>query len=125
MAIIDTSSTAAGPGSGSATDLAFANSVKLVDGTVSQQSAESGDWGFALIPQSASTLIKTGPGQLGRLIVGTATGNITVYDGLDNTGTKIIDTSAIVAGTQQWNISFKTGLYITLSGAGIATVTYK
>lgn len=125
MAIINTSSTKQTGNTGTLTGFQLGSYRLLGDGGTSQLQSEAGDWGFALVPASASTLIKTGAGQLGAVLCDTATGNITIYDGLDNTGTKIRDTSALVVGKQVWNVGFATGLYITLSGAGVVSVTYR
>lgn len=125
MAIINTGSAIRTANSGGLADSNIRNYRTLGDGSSAQMTSEAGDWGFALVPASASTLIKTGAGQLGAVLCDTATGNITIYDGIDNTGTKIRDTSALVVGKQIWNVSFLTGLYITLSGAGVVSVTYR
>lgn len=96
-----------------------------LDGSVGQGTSETGDWGFCSLGASASTLVKTGPGQLGRIVCGTATGNITIYDGTTSGGVVILAASALVAGAISYNVAFKTGLFIVLSGAGVATATYR
>lgn len=96
-----------------------------LDGSAANGSSTTGDWGFKSLTASGNTAVKTGAGQLGRLITGTATGNITMYDGTSTSGEKILDTCALAVGVTEFNIAFATGLFIVLSGAGVATATYR
>jgi hypothetical protein len=112
------------PSNGTANDAAFRSFSQGGDGSVSQGTSETGDWGYQSLTASGNTLVKTGPGQLHQLIVGTATGNITIYDGVNAGGTVILATSALpAAGTYTYNIAFTVGLFIVLSGAGVASVS--
>lgn len=70
-------------------------------------------------------MVKSGAGQLGRLITATATGNVTIYDNTAASGAVILATSALVVGTLVFNVAFGVGLTVVLSGAGVATVTYR
>ena len=110
---------------GSLTDIQTQSARQGGDGSVASGVSSTGDWGYCSCTASGNTLVKTGAGQLGRLVCGTATGNITIYDGTTSGGAVILATSALAAGTQELNIAFKTGLFIVLSGAGVATVTYR
>lgn len=122
---MSTASTKNGPGVGQVTDVVLGATRTLTDGSVALVTVTGGDWGATVIPQSATTTIKTGAGQLGTVIVGTATGNITIYDNTAASGTKIYDTAALVVGPIVFNCSFTTGLTIVLSGAGVATVLFR
>lgn len=119
-----TAAAKADPGNGALTDFQLASAAQGVDGTVGFNTSETADWGYTSLTASGNTLVKTGPGQLHSLIVGTATGNITIYDGTTSGGTVILATSALpAAGIYNINIAFLTGLFVVLSGAGVATVT--
>ena len=83
------------------------------------------DWGYASLTASGNTTVKTGAGQLHTIVVGTATGNITIYDGTSANGNVILAASALVAGVLMLDVSFTTGLFIVLSGAGVATATFR
>lgn len=115
----------ASPGTnGTITDLQLASAAVGADGSVAFNTSDTADWGYASLGASASTLVKTGSGQLHSLIVGTATGNITIYDGTSSGGTVILATCALpAAGVYNINVGFVTGLFIVLSGAGVASVT--
>lgn len=116
--------TKADPGNGALTDFQLASAAQGLDGTVGFNTSETADWGYQSLTASGNTLVKTGPGQLHSLIVGTATGNITIYDGTTSGGAVILATSALpAAGVYNINVAFATGLFIVLSGAGVATVT--
>lgn len=109
---------------GALTDLQLLSAAVGADGSVGFNTSETADWGYQSLTASGNTLCKTGAGQLHSLIVGTATGNITIYDGTTSGGTVILATSALpAAGVYNFNVGFVTGLFIVLSGAGVATVT--
>lgn len=109
---------------GALTDLQLLSGAVGADGSVAFNTSETADWGYQSLTASGNTLCKTGAGQLHSLIVGTATGNITIYDGTTSGGTVILAASALpAAGVYNFNIGFVTGLFIVLSGAGVATVT--
>lgn len=119
-----TAATNADAGNGSLTDFTLKSATQGVDGSVSFGSSDTADWGYTSLTASGNTLVKTGAGQFHSLIVGTATGNITIYDGTTSGGTVILATSALpAAGVYNFNVAFATGLFIVLSGAGVATVT--
>lgn len=117
--------TKASPGTnGTLTDLQLGAAAVGADGSVGFNTSETADWGYQSLTASGNTLVKTGAGQLHSIIVGTATGNITIYDGTSSGGTVILATCALPpAGVYNINIGFVTGLFIVLSGAGVATVT--
>lgn len=76
---------------------------------------------------NASTLVKTGKGVLHSVVINTkgATANtLTLYDGIDNTGTvvAIIDTT-LAQVVLTYDIAFATGLYATLATGTAANVT--
>lgn len=114
-----------GASNGGLNDLQLAQLRKGLDGTIGAGTSETGDWGYCSLSASGSSLVKTGAGQLGAVICGTATGNITIYDGISSAGAVILATSALVVGRTLFNIAFRTGLFVVLSGAGVATVTYR
>ena len=100
----------------------------LIDGlSTAAVTTSAADWGYASLTPSGNTTVKTGSGQLFKLIVGTATGNISIYDATSATnGNTILATCALpVAGVYVLELSFLTALFIVLSGAGVATVTFR
>ena len=78
------------------------------------------------ISTAATTLVKTGMGFLGHIIVnGGTAGAITVYDGVDATGTKIATIAAPAAGMVfPYGSVFKIGLCIVTAAATDITVCY-
>lgn len=113
------------PGTGeTALDLKYGVTWDLPDGSDAEAHFNAAIWNYKSLTASGTTVVKTGAGQLHALICGTATGNVTIYDNTAASGTKILDTSALVAGSLSLDISFQTGLTIVLSGAGVATVTF-
>lgn len=117
-------SAAAGPDEGTLQELQFGSTRALADGSYAKISNAGGIWNYKSLTASGTTVVKTGAGQLHAVICGTATGNVTIYDNTAASGTKIIDTYALVAGVTTFDISFGTGLTVVLSGAGVASVTY-
>lgn len=85
----------------------------------------SADWGYCSLTASATTTVKTGAGQLHALICGTATGNVSIYDGTAAAGNTIQATCALAVGTTTFDVSFGTSLVIVLSGAGVAMVAFR
>ena len=81
---------------------------------------------YTNIAANATTLVRTGSGRLGRIVVngGTLTGDITVYDGVDATGTVIatIDGNQAVGNNFEYNCTFVTGLTIVTSASVNITV---
>jgi hypothetical protein len=120
-----TGSTGFDPGNGSYNDANFRTMRTIGDGTGAQGISDSGDASYCSLTASGNTLVKTGPGQLLAWFCGTATGNITIYDGITAGGAVILAASALVAGSNPLKVAFKTGLFIVLSGAGVATVVYR
>src|ERR1700747_2694634 len=82
------------------------------DGTFSAMTTPAADWSYQSLTASGNTLVKTGTGQLRNLIVGTATGNITIYDGTSAGGVVILAASALAVGTTIFDIPFGVGLFI-------------
>lgn len=77
---------------------------------------------------SASGLVKTGSGQLGRIFVSTAsaTPTITVYDNTAGSGTKIIDTfTPTSGGMYTFQAAFATGCYVAIGGTVSCTVLFQ
>lgn len=119
-----TAAAKASPGTnGALTDLQLGSASVGTDGSIGFNTSDTADWGYTNLTASGNTLVKTGAGQLHALICGTATGNITIYDGVSSGGTVIYGTAALVAGVTIFNVAFATGLFVVLSGAGVATVT--
>lgn len=109
---------------GTELDLEYGRSLSLPDSTNSEGKHETAPWSFKNLTASGTTVVKTGAGQLQGFFCGTATGNITIYDNTAASGTKILDTCALVAGNNVLRCAFSTGLTIVLSGAGVATATF-
>lgn len=84
----------------------------------------------AYFDAGGSYLVKNTPGKLIRIVIGdkgTAAASITLYDGVDNTGTVIaaVDTDEI-NNDLVYDVEFDTGLYIVISGTGVKmTVVYE
>ena len=99
---------------------------ELADGSFTATSASSAIWNYKNLTASGTTVVKTGAGQLYGFYVGTATGNITIYDNTAGSGTVVLATSAVpTAGTTYViPISFGTGLTIVLSGGAVVTALY-
>jgi hypothetical protein len=71
---------------------------------------------------TASGLVKNGGGTAGGFFVANGNPLVTLYDGIDNTGTVILNALQAVAGTPYpFPAQFTTGLYATLTGAGDIT----
>lgn len=84
------------------------------------------------IAGAATTVVKTGPGALIVLLINkaVASGVITIYDGVDATGTKIatITNPATLLASQcvmPYFVHFLTGLTIVTSAADDITVSYQ
>jgi hypothetical protein len=77
------------------------------------------------ITTSVGTLVKTGAGTFEGVTVNTAQAgaSVTVYDGIDNTGTKLATISAAAQTSLAFNIALATGLYVVTAGATPADVT--
>jgi hypothetical protein len=105
-------------------DVRIGAARQLADGSYSVISSTGAIWNYKSLTASGTTVVKTGAGQLHAIFCGTATGNLTLYDNTAASGTKIVDTYALVAGVTILDVSFGTGLTAVLSGAGVASVTY-
>lgn len=99
--------------------------------SVGAQIKASGAGAFKNVAGAATTLVKTGPGILVRLIVNKAVANgvITVYDNTAASGTKIatITNPATLLHSQislEYNAAFSTGLTIVTSAADDVTAVY-
>lgn len=79
------------------------------------------------IATATTTLVKTGRGNLGRIVVNTtAAGTITVYDSLTATGTKIATLKASInEGTYAYTCRFLVGLTVVTGAASDITVTWE
>lgn len=118
-------STVANEANNQLTDLQVGNYRAVPGGGWAAQTTPAGDWGYASLTASGNTIVKTGAGQLHSIVCGAATGNITIYDGTTANGNVILAASALVAGVLTLDVSFTTGLFIVLSGAGVATATFR
>jgi hypothetical protein len=89
------------------------------------QSRSDFQWGFTHVVQT--TLVHTGPGGLHTIILNQFGDDctITVYDGVDATGTiiGIITTALHQPQTLKYDLIFDTGLYIAIVGEGTADLT--
>lgn len=81
---------------------------------------------------SASALIKTGDGQIGGILIASATaGTVKIWDSLTAAGTVIVDTTtgyttSATASPVYLDIpaGFSTGLFVTIGGTATITVFY-
>lgn len=108
-------------------DVRLAGYRLLPDGSYSDlNGSNAGLWNFKVLTGSGTTTVKTGAGRLYGFYVGTATGNLTVYDNTAGSGTKIIDTSAVPTAGVVFivPVAFGTGLTCVLSGAAVVTALY-
>lgn len=118
-------STIANKQTGSAIDQEILNSRACNDGSYADQTTPACDFSYQNLTASGNTLVKTGSGTFRALICGTATGNITIYDGTSTAGQIIYGTAALAVGVTIFEVSFGVGLFVVLSGAGVATVTFR
>ena len=73
---------------------------------------------------TTATKIKAGNGTLRRIIAQVA-GTVTVYDGIDTTGTIILNAFPIAAGANvQLDWAFQVGCYIAPAGGADITAIY-
>lgn len=79
------------------------------------------------ISTATTTTVKTGRGNLARIIVGeTAAGSITIYDNTAGSGTVIgVLKASIVEGVYEFQTRFQTGLTIVTAGASKITVIWE
>lgn len=73
---------------------------------------------------TASGIVKTGQGRLnGALCAQSSSMKISVYDGTDTSGKKLVDQMTLTAGNPYpMPVAFRTGLYVELvSGSGSTT----
>jgi len=82
-------STVASAGTSDVDSIQYRNYRAINDGSFAQMTTTSGDWGYASLTASGNTQVKTGAGQLHTVICGTATGNISLYDGTSANGNTI------------------------------------
>ncbi len=77
------------------------------------------------ITTAATTLVKTGRGTLGRVIVNTlgAGSSIAIYDGLDAGGTLLATMSSAAQASLAYGVVFTTGLCVVTSGGTPADIT--
>lgn len=121
-----TGSSVSGADNGQEQNLTYGSTRILADGSFAKVSASAAIWNYKNLTQSATTTVKTGAGQLYGFYVGTAAGNITIYDNTAASGAKILDTSAVPAAGATYVLpaSFGTGLTVVLSGAAVVTALY-
>lgn len=90
------------------------------------------DFGYKHKHLTDTFLVKTSTGVLHTITINrpdtTASAIVTVYDGLDNTGTEIaiitMDTAVfVVPATLTYDVAFTTGLYLEFSHAVTADLT--
>lgn len=113
-------------------DLQYRDFRVLADGGVAQATTVAGDWGYNAISTATTTVVKSGAGQLGTILVlGGTMGAITVYDNTAASGTLIaagftpVTPAGGGANTTVFNCSFGVGLTIVTGTAMIITVLYR
>lgn len=78
---------------------------------------------------SASALVKTGYGVVRGIIVGSHTGGtIKLWDNTSGATTVLVNTMTLGAGERfidLFDVSFNTGLYVTIGGTADITVVYQ
>ena len=91
-----------------------------------------GNPAYKHVSGAATTLCKTGPGSLHRLVVGTPKGTCTVYDSLTGSGSvlSVVDLSAplgslTVPMSLDFGIDFSTGLTVVTTSTSDITVVYE
>jgi hypothetical protein len=83
--------------------------------------------GYVAAPITATALVKTGPGVLGAIVVGSSTaGTIKVWDSLTASGTVILETTSAITApfVLTLPVAFSVGLFITVGGTLTASVLY-
>ena len=82
--------------------------------------------GYDNITTATTTLVKTGSGTLGRLIINTAGAgsSAAIYDGLTAAGALIATVSTAAQNSLTFGISFATGLCVVTSGGTPANITF-
>jgi hypothetical protein len=80
----------------------------------------------AVVTRSSGNLVKTGSGLLNSIMVTATPATLKVYDGVDNTGTVLVNSFVGVAGVSYpINALVTTGIFVTIAGSnGQATVFY-
>lgn len=82
---------------------------------------------YTNITTATTTLVKSGQGQLRRVVVNTtAAATITIYDSLTATGTKIatIAASPAIGSSFAYEVAFSIGLTVVTAGASDITVAW-
>ena len=120
-------STTASPSNGSLTDFSVKQLRQGADGSVAAATTTVGDWGYQGVSTATTTVVKTGAGQLGTLLIlGGTLGAVTVYDNTAASGTVIAPTfTPGAAGALVFNCAFTTGLTIVTAAATSLTVLYR
>jgi hypothetical protein len=101
--------------------------MPFINSDGSEQVGES--CGSAVISAAATTVVKSGAGQLGYIsILGGTAGTITVYDSLTGSGTVLVPTFTPTAGapaTLTFKVNFAIGLTIVTGAATVLQVSFR
>ena len=100
----------------------------MADFKTVQISGRYGNPAYTHVSGAATTVCKTGPGSLHRLVVGTPKGTCTVYDNAAGSGMVIavIDLSTITVPTSlTFHCDFTTGLTLVTTSTSDITVVYE
>lgn len=84
--------------------------------------------GYVPLALSASGLVKTGPGLLKGIAIGSSTSlTLKLWDNTSAAGTVILETTAAITAPTFLQIpaAFSNGLFVTVGGAGTFTVFYQ
>jgi hypothetical protein len=104
-----------------------------VGGNSDRVSVVAEAWNYAYISGQATTLVKTGPGILGSLVIPTpvASATIKIWDSLAGSGLTLLDTITLPASPTvlptviYLGVAFSVGLTVVTAGATMPiTVTY-
>lgn len=104
--------------------------VTITDGA-GNLSPASGNWSYAHVATSTTTVVKSGAGVLHTIVVGTdgtVASSVTVYDNTAGSGTVIsVINSLSSTQTYTYDCAFTTGLTIVTTGTAAPdiTVTYR
>ena len=100
----------------------------MADFKTVQISGRYGNPAYTHVSGAATTVCKTGPGSLHRLVVGTPKGTCTVYDNTAGSGMVIavIDLSTITVPTSlTFHCDFTTGLTLVTTSTSDITAVYE
>lgn len=100
----------------------------LMASTISRLGEARSNPAYKHVSGAATTLCKTGPGSLHRLVVGTPKGTCTVYDSLTGSGSvlSVVDLGSLtVPMSLDFGLDFSTGLTVVTTSTSDITAVYE